>query len=456
MFREIAERLPQGLPPALPHIGASCFGAMLVFWRKCAGWVCQPFCRRINPGRQDTTSWKMPLQVPQERIQKVLAKDMIEPKRKFTDMTRVWNKIRAKKTGGPGGLLCLTVVQARELRCAPGHLFLACPTALAEKVAGCPASCGSGSAAVGRRIFSAHSFCMCDPSVGTAALQCESVMLNLPPALWALRYTASGQKTAVVDPYVEVRAGAEVFRTPCVHASPAPAWNWDFDLRLPAPLGTPGALNTVKCASSYATPPWLGLCHQRIAKQAVVSALGGRTVSVIPSSLLPLLLVLLLSHVTGRSLLPLLLLLLLLRRDMQATAGAVSLCCGCCRVSVLDARALGDPGFLGEARVDLASLALEPNSPPLNLWLPLKVLPCDRKGPRPLSFFWSWDAKGCTLPLVPFLWHHTDPAGFGVAQCSCEPRKQSQRHLASCSQACGLRCPGSLPAAELTMALSTS
>ena len=49
------------------------------------------------------------------------------------------------------------------------------------------------------------------------------------------------------------------------------------------------------------------------------------------------------------------------------------------RISVLDARALGDPGFLGEARINVASLALEPNSPPVNLWLPLKVpikLPC--------------------------------------------------------------------------------
>ena len=64
------------------------------------------------------------------------------------------------------------------------------------------------------------------------------------------RYTQSGQKTAVVDPYVEVRAGAEVFRTPCVHASPAPAWNWDFDLRLPAPLGTQGAVNSLKCVGS--------------------------------------------------------------------------------------------------------------------------------------------------------------------------------------------------------------
>lgn len=64
----------------------------------------------------------------QERIQKVLAKDMIEPKRKFTDMTRVWDKLRAKKSGGPGGLLCLTVVQARELRCRPARCMTSCWT----------------------------------------------------------------------------------------------------------------------------------------------------------------------------------------------------------------------------------------------------------------------------------------------------------------------------------------
>jgi hypothetical protein len=54
------------------------------------------------------------------------------------------------------------------------------------------------------------------------------------------------------------------------------------------------------------------------------------------------------------------------------------------RVSVLDARALGDPGFLGEAHIDVASLSLEPNSPPVNLWLPLKV----------------WHAKSIKSPAV--------------------------------------------------------
>ena len=56
----------------------------------------------------------------QSRIQRALAKDMIEPARKFTDMGRVWDKMRAKKLGGPGGLLQLTLVQARDLRCSRG------------------------------------------------------------------------------------------------------------------------------------------------------------------------------------------------------------------------------------------------------------------------------------------------------------------------------------------------
>ena len=52
-----------------------------------------------------------------------LAKNMIEPKRKFTDTARVWDKFRAKKSGGPGGMLQLTLVQARELRCGQGLSF---------------------------------------------------------------------------------------------------------------------------------------------------------------------------------------------------------------------------------------------------------------------------------------------------------------------------------------------
>ena len=43
------------------------------------------------------------------------------------------------------------------------------------------------------------------------------------------------------------------------------------------------------------------------------------------------------------------------------------------RLRVLDAHALGDPGFLGEAALDLRPLQLEPNAPPVNVWLPLQA-----------------------------------------------------------------------------------
>jgi hypothetical protein len=43
------------------------------------------------------------------------------------------------------------------------------------------------------------------------------------------------------------------------------------------------------------------------------------------------------------------------------------------RLSVLDARALGDPGMLGSARVKLNELGLKPNEPLQDVWLPLKV-----------------------------------------------------------------------------------
>ena len=45
------------------------------------------------------------------------------------------------------------------------------------------------------------------------------------------------------------------------------------------------------------------------------------------------------------------------------------------RLRVLDAHALGDPGFLGEAVLELRPLQLEPNAPPINLWLPLQARP---------------------------------------------------------------------------------
>ena len=44
-----------------------------------------------------------------------------------------------------------------------------------------------------------------------------------------------------------------------------------------------------------------------------------------------------------------------------------------CRLKVLDAKALGDPGVLGTAKVALAMLGLQANAGPRDVWLPLKV-----------------------------------------------------------------------------------
>ena len=50
---------------------------------------------------------------------------------------------------------------------------------------------------------------------------------------------------------------------------------------------------------------------------------------------------------------------------------------------MLDAKALGDPGVLGIAKVALAMLGLQANAGPRDVWLPLKV--CDQ--PKEV---WGW------------------------------------------------------------------
>lgn len=54
-----------------------------------------------------------------------MSKDMVEPKRKYIDIEAVWKKQLLKKASGPGGLLIMTVVQARDLRCCSSRALLA-------------------------------------------------------------------------------------------------------------------------------------------------------------------------------------------------------------------------------------------------------------------------------------------------------------------------------------------
>ncbi|KAK9808686.1 hypothetical protein WJX72_001889 [[Myrmecia] bisecta] len=162
------------------------------------------------------------LMVLKDRVQKVLAKDMVEPRRNYTDLERLWQRKRVEHSSGPGGMLSVSIVQARDLR-----------------------------------------------------------------------YPGSKLKSgALIDAYCELRYAGEVFRTPCVRGSGKPAWNWQFDIRLPepAPGRTPGSEGTF-------------------------------------------------------------------------------------RLAVLDAKAMGDPGLLGTAKLSLKDLDLQPNGPPRNMWLPLKGSP---------------------------------------------------------------------------------
>ena len=61
----------------------------------------------------------------QSQIQKKMTTEMVEPKRKYVDIEAVWKKQRLKKKAGPGGLLSVTLVQARDLRSALGSSMTA-------------------------------------------------------------------------------------------------------------------------------------------------------------------------------------------------------------------------------------------------------------------------------------------------------------------------------------------
>ena len=50
-----------------------------------------------------------------------MSKDMVEPKRKYVDVEATYKKHLLNKAAGPGGLLLVTIVQARDLRSA--HCF---------------------------------------------------------------------------------------------------------------------------------------------------------------------------------------------------------------------------------------------------------------------------------------------------------------------------------------------
>ncbi|GIL55613.1 hypothetical protein Vafri_11116, partial [Volvox africanus] len=59
------------------------------------------------------------------------------------------------------------------------------------------------------------------------------------------------------DPYVELRFGREVFRTPIAHHTADPVFNWQFDLRLPADLFSGGDAAAAAATAATAEPTLL-------------------------------------------------------------------------------------------------------------------------------------------------------------------------------------------------------
>lgn len=121
------------------------------------------------------------------------------------------------------------------------------------------------------------------------------------------------------DPYVELRFGREVFRTPIAHHTADPVFNWQFDLRLPADLASAGPSPAAAAAAAGGDPV------------AAAAAAGAAAAA--------------------------------------AAAGNVVL-----HFRVLNARTIGEPEILSTGTLDVGTLALQPNGDPRARLLELSAL----------------------------------------------------------------------------------
>lgn len=119
------------------------------------------------------------------------------------------------QVGGPGGCLRVCVLGARNLLPPPGgSRSAALPSAAAATASAAEQGRPHGASAVGGA----------GPATSAAAA--------------AAAEAAGSAKRGDCDPFIELRFGREVFRTPIAHSTADPVWNWLFDVRLPADLGS--------------------------------------------------------------------------------------------------------------------------------------------------------------------------------------------------------------------------
>ncbi|KAG2430759.1 hypothetical protein HYH02_013598 [Chlamydomonas schloesseri] len=206
-------------------------------------------------------------------LQRIITRRMVEPHRRYLDLQRIYRNKHLQRVGGPGGCLRVCIIGGRNLmgsRAGPGAAGASNPAASA----GAGAASGTGGGATG-----------CGGGLGPVS-------------------GAAGSAAAPdCDPYVELRFGREVFRTPIAHHTADPVFNWQFDVRLPADLAS-------------AVPP----------PAAAAAAAGGDATAAAAAA------------------------------GAAAAAAAVVL-----HFRVLNARTIGEPEILSTGTLDVGTLALQPN-----------------------------------------------------------------------------------------------
>ncbi|GFR48262.1 hypothetical protein Agub_g10127 [Astrephomene gubernaculifera] len=143
-------------------------------------------------------------------LQRIINRRLVEPNRRFLDLQRIYRNKHLQRVGGPGGCLRVCVIGGR-------NLLRMQPVAASSTAAATTTTAGGSSSSSGGSTSS---------STAAAASNC--------------------------DPYVEMRFGREVFRTPIAHSSADPVFNWQFDIRLPADLPPPPATASSSSSSAAA------------------------------------------------------------------------------------------------------------------------------------------------------------------------------------------------------------
>ncbi|GAX81770.1 hypothetical protein CEUSTIGMA_g9198.t1 [Chlamydomonas eustigma] len=141
---------------------------------------------------------------------KAMSKKIVEPNRRYFDVQKVYLNKFVAKSGGPGGLLTVVIVGARDV-------------ATKSKVSSTPRKRNGTTGGT-------------KPVAGSTADE-EAVPAghgrNGKSAGGVVSRGDEDNTLASVDPFVEMRFGREVHRTPFIHSNASsPVWNWPFHARL--------------------------------------------------------------------------------------------------------------------------------------------------------------------------------------------------------------------------------